>query len=339
MKVTSSLILATLLILGCGRKPETNATTRPELPAAHVQLQAVQSRQQPMTEEVVGTVRAKLHAVLEAKLSGRIDKMPVVLGQAVKVGQLVASLEAGEIKARLGQAEAGLQHADREWRRTSTLFDQQASTRSDYDAADSHYQLAKAAMAEAQAMVGYVEVRAPFDGVVTKKWVEVGDLAMPGKALIDLEDPSKLQLEADVPEAIASRIQPAARLTIRVDSLNDELAGTVGEIAPTADTASRTFRVKLDLPRTPGLMCGQFARLIVPVGECASMRVPASAVVMRGQLEILFVVANQRAHLHLVKTGKRIGEEVEILAGIDTGDSIVIGGAALLTDGQPVEAE
>lgn len=339
MKAISALALATLLLSGCGRKPETHAASHPDLAVVQVQVQTAESKQRATTEEVVGTVRAKLRATSEAKLSGRIDKMPVLLGQAVKAGQLVAHLDAAEIKARLEQAEASLQQAERDWKRTSALFDQQAATRSDYDAADSRHRVAKAAVAEAQAMMGYVEVLAPFDGVVTKKWADVGDLATPGKPLIDIEDPSMLQLEADVPEAIASRIQQDARLAVRVDSVKGELAGTVREIAPTADPASRTFRVKLDLPQTAGVMSGQFARLVVPVGESTSVRVPASAVVLRGQLEILFVVANQRAQLHLVKTGRKIGDEVEILAGLEAGESVVVGGAALLTDGQAVEAK
>ena len=339
MKALFALALATLLLPGCGRKPENHPGSQPDLASAQVQVQTAESKQRATTEEVVGTVQAKLHATLEAKLSGRIDKMPVLLGQPVKAGQLVARLDAAEIKARMEQAEAGLQQAERDWNRTSALFDQQAATRSDYDAADSRYRGAKAAMAEAQAMMGYVEILAPFDGVVTKKWADVGDLAAPGKPLIGIEDPSMLQLEADVPDAIASRIQQNARLAIQLDSVKGELAGTVMEIAPTADPASRTFRVKLDLPQTAGLRSGQFARLIVPVGESNSVRVPASAVVVRGQLEIVFVVTNQRAQLHLVKTGKTIGDEVEILAGLNAGEAVVVGGAALLTDGQPVEAK
>lgn len=339
MKALSALALATLLLPGCGRKPDTHPTSQPDLAPAQVQVQIAESKQRATTEEVVGTIQAKLHATLEAKLSGRIDKMPVLLGQAVKTGDFVARLDAAEIKARMEQAEAGLQQAERDWKRTSALFDQQAATRTDYDAADSRYRMAKGAVAEAQAMLGYVEILAPFAGVVTKKWADVGDLATPGKPLIGIEDPSMLQLEADVPDTIASRIQQNSRLAIQVDSLKGELDGTVAEIAPTADPASRTFRVKLDLPPTAGLRSGQFARLIVPVGESNSVRVPASAVVVRGQLEILFVVTNQRAQLHLVKTGKTIGDEVEILAGLNSGESVVVGGAALLTDGQPVEAK
>src|SRR5579883_2608690 len=327
MKAPFALALATLLLPGCSRTPDPHPASQPDLAKAQVQVQTAENKQRPTTEEVPGTVQAKLRATLEAKLSGRIDKMPVLLGQPVKAGQFVARLDAAEIKARMEQAEAGLQQAERDWKRTAALFDQQAATRSDYDAADARYRGAKAAMAEAQAMMGYVEIRAPFDGMVTKKWADVGDLAVPGKPLIGIEDPSMLQLEADVPESIASRIQPSARLPVQVDSVKGELAGTVMEIAPTADPTSRTFRVKLDLPQAAGLRSGQFARLIVSVGDSNSVRVPASAVVVRGQLEILFVVTNQRAQLHLVKTGRTIGDEVEILAGVNAGEPVVVRGA------------
>ncbi len=299
-------------------------------------MQNVESRKDLATEEVVGTVRARLRATLEAKVSGRISQMPVVLGQRVKAGDLVARLDAAEIKARLDQAKAALEQAERDYKRASSLLDQQALTRSEFDAADSRYRVAKAAVAEAEAMMGYVEVVAPFDGVVTKKWADLGDLAVPGKPLVSIDDPSALQLEADIPEAIASRVEPDARLNIRVDSLGTELTGTVKEIAPVADPDSRTFRVKLDLPQSRALMPGQFARLLVPVGESNSLRVPAVAVVQRGQLEIVFVAADQQARLHLVKTGRSLGNEVEILSGLESGDSVVVEGASLLRDGQPL---
>ncbi len=328
------------LVAGCGHKqPEAGAAATRGLPAVPVHVQTAESKKQTATEEVVGTVRAKLRATLEAKVSGRIEKLPLVLGQSVRAGDLIARLDAPEIQARLEQAQAGLDQADRDWKRISSLLQQQAVTRADYDAADARYRLAKAAVAEAQAMLGYVEVRAPFDGVVMKKWAEVGDLAAPGKPLVGIEDTSALQVEADVPEAIASRIRRDARLGIRVDSLTNELLGVVAEIAPAADPLNRTLRVKLDLPESPGLMPGQFARLVVPVGESSSLRVPASAVVQRGQLEIAFVAANQRAQLHLVKTGKRLGDEVEILSGLDAGDAVIVDGAAQLVDGQPVEVK
>jgi RND family efflux transporter MFP subunit len=332
--VLISAVLAGLLA-GCGHK-ETHPASAPELPAVAVHTQTVESKKFTSTEEVVGTVRAKLRATLEAKVSGRINEMPVVLGQRVKAGQLLARLDAAEIAARLEQAQAGLEQAERDWKRNSALLEQKAVTRSDYDAANSRYLVAKAAVAEAQAMLAYVQVLAPFDGVVTRKWVDRGDLAAPGKPLVEMEEPSALQLEADVPEAIGSHIQDGARMALRVDTLEHELSGTVSEVAPTSDPLSRTFRVKLDLPEAPALRSGQFARLLVPVGESVSMRVPATAVLQRGQMELVMAVENQHARLHLVKTGRHIGQETEILSGLDAGDAVVVEGAAQLVDGQPV---
>jgi RND family efflux transporter MFP subunit len=211
-------------------------------------------------------------------------------------------------------------------------------TPAEYDAAQSRQRIAKAGVAEARAMMGYAEIVAPFDGVITKRWADVGDLAAPGKPLVDVDDPSVLQVEADVPEAIASRIKHDMRVGIRLDASSREIEGVVTEIAPAADTVSRTFRIKLDLPAS-GLMPGQFARLAVPVGQRKSLRVPASALVTRGQLEIVFTVVNQRARLHLVKTGEHAGDKIEVLSGLEPGGSVVIHGADQLIDGQPVEAK
>jgi RND family efflux transporter MFP subunit len=291
-----------------------------------------------MTEEVVGTTRAKLRATLEAKLSGRIKTMPIALGQEVKKGQLIARLDVAEVAARLEQAEASLEQAERDWKRVSTLFEQQSVTRADYDAAQSRLRLASAAVAEAKAMMTYSEIAAPFDGVVTKKWADVGDLAGPGRPLADIQDPTALQIEADIPEAIAYRVKRDSRLDIVTDPARAPIQGLVTEIAPAADPVSRTFRVKLDLPPSTPLMPGQFARLLVPVGERSSLRIPATAVVQRGQLEIVFAVDDQRARLHIVKTGKRVDDEIEILSGLDGVKTVVITGADQLTDGQPVEA-
>ena len=325
------------ILAGCGKTHQGHSAAPPELPPVQVRTQTVEAKPSATFEEVVGTVRAKLRATIEAKTSGRITEMPLLLGQKIKAGELLARLDAPEIKARLDQAEASLQQAERDSKRAASLFNEQAATRAEYEAADSRYLVAKGVVAEARAMMGFVEILAPFDGVVTRKWVDVGDQATPGKPLVDIEDPSKLQLEADVPEAIASRIKHDARMTIRAGQSLDDLAGTLAEIAPIADSTSRTFRVKFDMPASPGLMSGQFARLIVPVGENTSTRVPASAIVQRGQMEILFAVEKRHARLHLVKTGRRVKDETEILSGLDSGALVVIDNPQHLVDGQPIQ--
>lgn len=326
-------------LAGCGSKHESARETATDMPAAQVRVRTAENKSRATTEEVVGTVGAKLRATLEAKLSGRIEKMAVVVGEKVQKGQMIARLDADEVAARLDQARASLEEAERDWKRTSALFEQKSATRADYDSAQARQRIAQGALAEAKAMMSYVEILSPFDGVVTKKWADMGDLATPGKPLVDIEDPSQLRLQADVPEVIAARVHQGDRMAVEVDALKEKLIGTVVEISPVADAVTHTFGVKVDLPSTPGLMSGQFARLEAPAGESPVLLVPESAVVARGQLEILFVIADRRAQLRLVKTGRNLGAQLEILSGLEPGDSVVIDGASQLTDGQPVEVK
>jgi RND family efflux transporter MFP subunit len=321
---------------GCGKR-SANLAGDPgkELAAASVKTKTVELVKHTSVEEVPGTVRAQVRATISCKSSGRIEEMPIVLGQYLKRGDLVARLDAAELKARVEQTEAGLEQAERDFKRLSALFEQQVITKAEVEATESRLRVAKAAVAEARAQLANATVVAPFDGYVTRKFVEPGDLGQPGRPLVDLEDPTRLQLEVDAPETVAARIQNGAVLKVR---LGDAVAAdaVVREISPAADPQTRTFRVKLDLPEKASFMVGQFARLLVPMAEQDMLRVPLLSVVRRGQLEMVFVVEQGVAMMHLVKTGRALAQEVEILSGLDAGDVVVVEGAAGLVDGQKV---
>jgi RND family efflux transporter MFP subunit len=329
------LWLAALGVAGCGHQTERSPAE--SLPAAAVRLQTVERRQRPATEDVVGTVRAKLRAVIEAKVSGKIDKLLVVPGQNVQAGELLVQLDAREVQAQLDRALALRQQAESDLKRATDLFQQKILSQSEYDNALSKFRVAAAAATEAEALLGYTKVTAPFAGVITRKSADVGDLAAPGKTLLEMEDARDLRLETDVPEAVIGHLTLGDKLGVRVSGVTNELEGVISEIAPAADPNSRTFLVKLDLPPTPGLRAGQFGRAAMPVGTTSALRAPASAVAQRGQMELVFVVVNGRAQLRIVKTGKRIGDEVELVSGVDPGERVVVEGAATLVDGQPVE--
>jgi RND family efflux transporter MFP subunit len=302
-----------------------------------VRAQTVEAGKQIATEDTVGTVRAKLRAVIEASISGKVSQMLVVPGQQVKAGWQLATIDAREIQARVEQAAAVRQQAEADLKRFTSLLEQKNIAQAEYDSAQARARVAQAALAEAETMLGYTKVTAPFDGVITRKLADVGDLAAPGKPLLELEDSTALRLEADVPEAVVGRLALGDKLPVRIDALEKELEGVVGEIAPAADPRSRTFLVKLDLPPAPGLRAGQFGRVAMPVGETTTIRVPASAVVQRGQMEFVFVISDGRARLRIVKTGRRAGGEVELVSGVEAGEKIVTEGAAGLMDGQPVK--
>jgi RND family efflux transporter MFP subunit len=329
------LALATIVmgLTGCGPRNQANDAT---LPTATVQAQTAEYQPRIATEDAIGTVLPKLKAVIEAKVSGSIEEMLVVPGQSVKAGDLLVQLNASEIQARYDQAEASLKEAEQDWKRTSALYDQQASSRAEYDAADSRYHVALGEAAEAKAMLGYVQIRAPFDGLITGKDADTGDLAVPGKPLVEMEDPGHLRLEANVPEDLAGHVKLGDRLQVSVETIETNLEGTVSEIAPSADPGSGTFVIKLDLPQFPGLRSGQFGRVAVPSGEISALRVPVLAVMQRGDMELVFVVTGGHAQLRIVKTGSRVGEEAEIVSGLDAGEQVVVSNPNNLLDGQPV---
>jgi RND family efflux transporter MFP subunit len=321
---------------GCSQKSED-----PKAPVqiASVRTQTVERTQRAATEEVVGTVRAKLRSAIEAKVSGKIDQMLVVPGQTVKAGDLLAKLDAREIHSQLDQAQAVRQQAENDLKRIEPLARQKVLTQAELESGQAKFRVADAAATQTATLLGYTKIVAPFNGVITRKYADVGDLAAPGKVLLEMEDAKILRLEADAPEAVIGNLTLGDKLPVRVASVSNELEAVVSEIAPAADANSRTFLVKLDLPSAAGLRAGQFGRAVMPVGQTAALLVPAAAVVQRGQMEMVFIVADGHAQLRLVKTGKRVGPDVELVSGVEAGEKLVTEGATTLIDGQPVEAK
>jgi RND family efflux transporter MFP subunit len=334
-RFAGTFILAVLLPPACHKNTAT-APPSDTAPPVAVQLAPATLESHQATEDVVGTVRSKQRAVIEAKVSGRLVQYLAAPGQLVKSGELLAELDVQEIRARREQAKALLDQAQRDLARQEQLITNKATSQQELDAASARAKVAVAGLSEAETMLGYARVTAPFDGVVTRKLADVGDLAMPGKPLLEIEAPTVLRFETDLPESLLNRIKLGATLAITIPSLPKPLTASVAEISPVADALSRTFLVKLDLPDAAGLRPGQFGRVAVPVAESQLLLVPRQAVLRRGQIEAVFVVRDGRAALRLVKTGKLLGEKLEVLSGLEPGDPVVTGDAALLTDGQSV---
>lgn len=332
-------LLLILALSGCGKHQEpVKRPSSPVLPAVPVRVAPVELTESPAKEEVVGTVRAKQRATVEPKVSGRVIQLNATLGQTVQAGDLLCELDVREIKARLDQAIAQSQQAARDLERYANLLKQQAVTRAEYDAIEARSKMAAAAVAEAETMLGYAKVTAPFSGVVTRKLVDVGELASPGRPLVEIENPDDLRVEVDLPESLLQHVRLGSKLSVHRESTPlESVDGVVSEIAPAADPASRTYRVKIDLPKSSGFRPGQFVRVSVQTGGSPRLMVPVSSVITRGQLELVFVVTNNTAQLRIVKTGKRLGNMVEIISGVSAGEMVATEGATSLLDGQPVE--
>jgi RND family efflux transporter MFP subunit len=331
------LTLLAGVMVGCHRElPLPSADALPTVPVSVV---TVENREYQAFEEVVGTVESRQRAEIGPKVSARVERIRVSPGTRVKAGDLLVQLDDREIRARLDQAEATLEQANKDLERFTDLLRQDTVTQAEFDAVQARQRVAQAAKVEAETMLGYSRIIAPFDGVISRKLVEVGDLALPGRPLVVLEDPNALRFDADVPEALIPHVHEGDVLEVSLSLAKAPIAGRVSEVAPAADPQSRTFRVKLDLPANSGLRLGQFGRVAVPVEGNAALRVPASAVLRRGQLEIVFVVEDGIAQMRLVKTGKRLGDEFELLSGVERGETVVARDTAALVDGQPVRVQ
>lgn len=334
--ITFASVLATAaLSTACHHEPAA-PEAGPALPTIEVATQTVVSSAQSATEAVVGTVRPRLQVTIEAKLSGRIEELPVEVGRRVQRDDLIVALGVQEVQARLNQATTRQQQADRDLQRYRQLLEQGAVTRAEFDNVEAAQRIAEAGVLEAQTMMSYAKVMAPFDGVVTRKHAEVGDLAAPGRPLVTIEDPSQYRLETDIPEGLVAHLPLGADVAVSIPSLELRTQGRVGEIAPAADAGSRTFRVKLDLPAHERLLSGQFGRAEVPLRGGSSLQIPAAAVSRRGQLEMVFVITDSIARMRIVKTGRMRGDMVEILAGLDADESVAVSQVDALLDGQPV---
>lgn len=194
---------------------------------------------------------------------------------------------------------------------------------------------AKAEIANTKVYQGYSRIVSPVSGVVVKKFAESGAIAAPGTPLLSIEDNSQYRLEAAVEESRSKTARIGGRVNIRIDALGDgEFMGTIAEILPTSDAASRSYIVKIDLPANPALRTGLYGLARFPVAQKEAITVPRTAIVERGQLTGVFVVGSTgTVQFRIVTTGKTSEGAVEILSGVAEGDEIATSGVDGLNDG------
>jgi RND family efflux transporter MFP subunit len=328
------LISAVALLGGC-RRHETAAA--PSGPPVRVAAVAVQLIEEPELVALPGTVRAADRAVIAAKIAGTISDLPWGLGQHVKTGVVLVKLSAPEYAAQSSRARTQLEQAVRELARDRTLSERGAGTDEAVRRGAEQVQAAKAALAEAEAMLSYTEIRAPFDGRITARQAYPGDMALPGQTLLTLEGEARFEVEVAVPESFIANVKLGDAVPVELQA--GRVQATVAEIAAGADVASRSVMVKLHLSPDARVSSGQFVRAWFAGPAVKKLRVPHDAVILFGQMERVFVIVDGRAQLRLVRSGAHAIGFVDVLAGLDAGEKIVAAPTAALRDGQPVEVQ
>ncbi|MEW6249483.1 MAG: efflux RND transporter periplasmic adaptor subunit [Planctomycetota bacterium] len=308
--------------------------------AAGRQLVAVRAIDVPTVEAAVGTVRAVQQTTISAEVMAKVIEVNVRAGQAVRKGDVLVRLDPEELQARLQQAEAAVvtaraarDQAYTEYGRVKGLYDQNNAALIELQRTETALKAAEADLEQAQQVrqaaaknLSFTTIVSPFDGTVIDKQVEVGDTASPQKALLTLYDPTRMQLVASVRESLIDRVRTAQTVPVYIDALRRECQGTVTEIVPESDAASRSFLVKVSGPCPPDIHSGMFGRLLIPLDSERWLVIPRSAVRRIGQLEAVDVpdAAGEVLQRRVVRTGRTRGGEVEILSGLREGEQVAL---------------
>ena len=318
-----------------------------------------------LSGKIVGAVEAVL-----VKEGDRVKQDQVLL--VLDARQVTAQLnqaEAGLAEARKAQtaaiaardaAQAQAQLARVTYQRYLNLIKEESTSRQEFDQIEAGQRQSDAALSQSEAMINVARHRvaqadaavsaarvvqkdakilAPYDGTITRKMVDVGDLVSPGKPLFELERQSGYRVDLELPESHIQAVNLKQQLTVVVPALEGRsLTGLIDTIVPAADPGSRTFLVKVSLPEVESLKSGMFARVAVPLGRDGLLLIPATAVVNQGQLTGIFMLDDDRiARFRLIRTGRTFGDMVEVLSGLTAGMRYVKQPPPKLVDGARVE--
>jgi RND family efflux transporter MFP subunit len=295
-----------------------------------------QAGRAPVVESFPAQVVSRRTAEVATRTSGSVERVLVDVGSAVREGQEMVLLDATDIEARVRAARAAETLARRAHGRLAALQADGAASDQELDQAVARLEAAAAGLAEVRAQEGYAVVRAPFDGVVTRRDVDPGDLAVPGRPLLTVVQPQSLEVRADLPAASAAHLVPGTPVTVLGDGDGVVVSASVSRIVPALDAGSRRVRVEITLPGGTELLPGAYVRIELTAPGEGPRWIPADAVVRRGQLTGVYAVEDGYLRLRWLRLGDRRGDGVELLAGPAGELAVVRRPTATLADGLPV---
>jgi HlyD family secretion protein len=300
--------------------------------------------------QISGQVRAVFvnagDKVTTGELIVRLDDRQMQSGLAQARQQLKTAVSRMEqARQAVKGAEAAFEEAQSAYERINHFMEVEAATQQDLEQARSRYLQAEAGMkrsedvfsesragvrmaeelvSEAKITLSHTEITAPSDGVVLKRLVDPGDMAMPGKPLVLLRTAGGLRLEAHVREGMVGKIYPGSTLSVDLPALQQTVDARIAELIPYADARTRTFLVRADLPDVPGLYPGMYGKLRVPYREIDIVLIPEKTIDRVGQLELVMVKTTDGWKRRYIKTGNHYGEKVEVLSGLVGNETLKI---------------
>lgn len=335
------------VMVGLAQTGFTMAANATALAAPALATAAVQSARAGGTTGYDGVVEAVRQTVIAAQVAGAVTALDVRAGDRVQAGQVLARLDAraADQNAAAGDAQvraanASLDMAAKDFERQQQLFGKNYISQAALERAESQFKAAQAQVAAQRAQAGatrtqsgFFVVKAPYAGIVSDVPISLGDMAMPGRALLTLYDPLALRVSVAVPQS-AQFDGGAVKVQVKVQfpglpGAREWAVPSRVSLLPGADPGTHTQQLRLDLPAgLAGLSPGMFARVWLPVsgeGRDARLYAPVAAVVRRAEMTAVYVVdAAGRPVLRQVRLGAASGDVIEILSGVSASERVAL---------------
>ena len=356
-----AVVVLVLLVVGAGRTivgRMANARVLEDNVAAssiqYVKTTVAKTGEAGQTLALPGTLQGFQQAPIAARSSGYVQRWTKDIGSQVTRGEVLAVIESPEVDQQLSQAEAARQQAAaslalakstvERWEalRKKDVVSQQEldERRSGATQAVANLAAADANVARLRQLQGFTRVLAPFDGVITRRNVEVGDLVdSSGKALFVLTQMDPLRIYVNVPQSDAQLVRAGQKVVVTQAELRGRaFSGEVARTAGAIDPATRTMQVEINLPNRDGsLLPGAYVQVDLPLAGAKTLVVPTNVLLFRGEgTRVALVDAASRVRLKPVTLGRNLGESIEVLGGIADGDRLVVNPSDSLAEGDSV---
>lgn len=336
-----ALSAAVAVLSACGGKQPVSGSSASAPPPL---ASSVIHEQRAGREQVWdGVVEAVNQVIITAQTNARVTDLPYEVGDVVAKGAVLVRFSDVEQKSARNAAQAAVVSAQATYKDAQASFERIAAVyakgyvstaqmdqqRAARDTAKAALHSARAQLSEVGQELDYTVLRAPFAGIITHRYVHVGEAVQAGppspQQLIQLQALNDLRVNVQVPQSVADAIRThhAAQVRWNDDGVERRVAVTNVEVFPYADSDTHTFNVRLNLPvGKTGLYPGMTVKVAFATGETTRLLVPSSALVQRGELTGVYVIDDHGVVLRQVRIGNRDGDQVEVLAGLSNGERI-----------------
>lgn len=329
-----------LLVAACSRSgPAPAGVDKKGSQAQLVEAVTVAPEAVGTTDERTGSIRARNVVRIHNREEGRIEALPFFESDAVRAGDLLAKIDDSLLRAELDKAEALTRQARIDLERVDGLVRKKAASEDELARARTELDVALAEQKILETRIDHTVMSAPFDGVISERLMEPGDMAAKDSHLLTLVDPGSLVVEVSVSELTLPLIAIGDPAEVRIDALGPGvIPGTIKRIYPVVDPATRQGIVEITLDELPaGIRPGQFARVRLRTAERPRLMVPFTALQRDRDGEFVYRLDSEdRAQPVRVRSGARVADRIEILEGVSAGDRIVSRGFLGLRPGAAV---